>query len=451
MSLVDKPWQIEQRGLERIEATDRHGRITELLYIWFSANIGFLGLLYGAIIVTYHLSFGQGILAAVLGSTSFLLVGMLGISGKNSGYPMLVLARRPFGKYGNVLPSLISWVNLLGWETIIWVTATEAILSLCQDVWGWGPNLLWTTLLFLCIGGGTFVIALYGHATVVKMQKWISLIFGASTCAIILKLVSIHQIHFIRVATPTSFSQGFLPAVAFIFVGTGLSWTTTAADYTRYLPKVTSSTRIVFMTFAGAAVPLVGLIIAGMLLTPSLPGFATSANPLHDLGHGLPLPWLVIFWFTATVGLLTENILAIYSSGLTLLTMHVHIPRPHTAIWEFCLTGTVGWYFLTRNMAFFSTFQTFLIVVGSLLAPWVGVMFIDILFKIKHEHRYGIGCSGLLAWTFGVIVTLAFTSSPLWNGVFSKNMITTNQLGFFAGLLTSSVTYLILFANFRKK
>ena len=467
MNWTDKPWYIEQRGIEQVDDTERHGNARELFYIWFAANIGFLGMLYGAIIVSYHLTFWQGVIAAVLGSTSFFLVGIFGVVGKDTGRPMLMAARRPFGSRGNVLPALVSWVNLLGWETIVWVTASDAVLSLLQAIWKFRLGTFGTTIIFLCLGAGTFLIALYGHATIVKVQKWISLIFGISTLAVIVELFAHDKVHLLKIENPDSFASDFLPAVALIILGTGLSWVTTASDYTRYLPAHTSSIRITLTTFFGAAIPLVVIVVSGMLLTPVIPGFSTSSNPLSELGAGLPHFWVILFWITATVGLLTENILAIYSSGLTLQTMYVRIPRPWTSIVEFLITGSVGLYFLLSNSSLFDTLQTFLGLIGSTLAPWAGIMLIDILTSNQSNirngrsrmpkledpkittvlgmqgkgHWNGFGIPALVSWLLGIVTILAFASSPMWNGPFAKSIMGMTQLGFLVGFLVSFLAY----------
>ncbi len=468
---IDKPWQVEQRGIELVPQTERHGTTHELFYIWFAANIGFLGLLYGAVILAYKLTFWQGILAALIGCTSFLLVGVLGVGGKNTGAPMLILARRAFGWRGNVVPSLVCWVNLLGWETIIWITATDAIVSLFQSAFGIHLNTFGTTIVFLILGIFTFLIALFGHATVAKVQKWISLIFGISTCAVIIELLMHHKVHIPHQLATGSFTQGFLPAVALIILGTGLSWATTSSDYTRYLPSTTSSTRIAMTTFAGAALPLFGIIVAGMLLTPAIPALATSPNPLFELGNGLPVFWVILFWITAAAGLLTENILAIYSSGLTLLTMHIRMARPRTAIIEFFLTGAAGLYFIVSNSPFIGTFETFLGLIGSTLAPWASILLVDMWvsknknaedsldvfhikqgrFAIVRGHLRGFSIPGLMAWIMGVTVTLLFASSPIWTGILANTIIGTTQLGFLVGFVVSGLMYYILYCVIPKE
>ena len=54
-----------------VDKKERTGKPHELFGIWMAPQIGILGLIYGAIIVSYELSFIQSILAAFVGALSF--------------------------------------------------------------------------------------------------------------------------------------------------------------------------------------------------------------------------------------------------------------------------------------------------------------------------------------------------------------------------------------------
>ena len=124
---TDRPWVVESRGLDPVPDKDRHGRPAELFWVWFAANLGIIGIVYGAIIASLGLDLWQGTVVAIVGSAlSFLLVGVLGVAGKRAGLPMLVLSRLPFGRSGNIGPAAVSWVSLVGWETVTAVIADEA-------------------------------------------------------------------------------------------------------------------------------------------------------------------------------------------------------------------------------------------------------------------------------------------------------------------------------------
>lgn len=78
-----------------IPAEDRKGTPKELFFIWFAGNIGILGVVYGAMIVGFQLSFLQSLLAAAVGALSFALVGYLSLAGRDAGTTTFVLSEPP--------------------------------------------------------------------------------------------------------------------------------------------------------------------------------------------------------------------------------------------------------------------------------------------------------------------------------------------------------------------
>jgi purine-cytosine permease-like protein len=49
---------------------------------------------------------------------SFLLCGLVAVAGKRGAAPTTVLSRAVYGVRGNRLPSVISWMLTVGWETV---------------------------------------------------------------------------------------------------------------------------------------------------------------------------------------------------------------------------------------------------------------------------------------------------------------------------------------------
>ena len=48
---------------------------------------------------------------------SFLLCGFVSLAGKRGSAPTMVLCRTMFGVHGDRLPTAISWILTVGWET----------------------------------------------------------------------------------------------------------------------------------------------------------------------------------------------------------------------------------------------------------------------------------------------------------------------------------------------
>lgn len=165
----NEAWKVESTGIDRVPDAEQTGKPIELFWIWSAANIGILGVVYGAIIVGFGLSFLQSVLAALVGVASFVLVGLTSFAGKRGRTSTLTLSRVIFGLKGNVAPTLFSWINLMGWEAVNVITGTLTLAALFE-AFGLGSSHLLTALSLLLFGGLTVVVSLLGQNTVVWMQ-----------------------------------------------------------------------------------------------------------------------------------------------------------------------------------------------------------------------------------------------------------------------------------------
>src|SRR5260221_3271474 len=131
------PLQIEMNGINVITDSERKGRPRDLFWPWFAANVTVLGLTYGSLVLVFGISFWQGFWVSVAGIIiSFVLCGFVAIAGKRGSAPTMVLSRAPFGVRGNKLPTVISWLLTVGWETVLMILATLAIATAFAHL-GW--------------------------------------------------------------------------------------------------------------------------------------------------------------------------------------------------------------------------------------------------------------------------------------------------------------------------
>ncbi len=120
MSTAPEVRTVERQGTDVIAEADRKGTPRGLFWPWFAANISVLGLSYGSFVLGFGISFWQATIITVVGvAFSFLLCGVVAIAGKRGSAPTMVLSRAAFGVRGNRLPSFLSWVLTVGWETAL--------------------------------------------------------------------------------------------------------------------------------------------------------------------------------------------------------------------------------------------------------------------------------------------------------------------------------------------
>ena len=120
--------RVEGNGINVIADAERKGRPSQLFWPWFARQR--LGARPELRRVRARLRrsrsgrpWSPGIVGIVF---SFLLCGFIALAGKRGSAPTMVLSRAAFGVRGNKLPSVISWLLTVGWETVLAILATLA-------------------------------------------------------------------------------------------------------------------------------------------------------------------------------------------------------------------------------------------------------------------------------------------------------------------------------------
>jgi purine-cytosine permease-like protein len=383
----DRPWSIETHGIDAIPDAERHGSPQDLFWIWFAANISVLAVTYGGfLVIFYGLNLWQAAIATAAGVViSFLLVGFISLAGKRAGAPTLVLSRAPFGVLGNTLPTIVSYVTLAGFEIVSASLATLAVQTVLGRL-GMSTGDVTLGIAFVIIAALAVAISLLGHATIQRVQVWFTIAFGALTVVFIgleLNRVDWHK----AAALPRgSLLAGLLGGLSIILAGTGLTWTNTAADYSRYLPRAARAGSVVWWTVFGASLPLIVLILFGALLAAGNPAVATSANPIGVLAAPLPTWFLVPYLLTAVGGLIAEVVMSSYSGGLNLLTLGLRVARYKSIVIDSVLLIAGSVYILFFAPSFFAPFEGFLVTVGVPLAAWAAIFLVDLW--VLHRDGY---------------------------------------------------------------
>jgi len=369
-------------GINVIAEDERKGHPRDLFWPWFAANVSVLGLSYGSFELGFGISFWQALVVGVAGIVlSFLACGFIAVAGKRGSAPTMVLSRAAFGVRGNKLPTAISWLLTVGWETVLVILATLATATVFHRL-GWGGGNGTKAVALIIVVALTIFGGVMGFDLIMRMQTWITIVTGVFTVVFIALVAD--KIHWHTVSAIHSGSaQAIIGALVFTMTGFGLGWVNVAADYSRYLPRRSSGTGVVgWTTFASSVAPIV-LVVFGLLLAGSSSSLssAISADPIGALATLLPTWFLVPFAIVAVLGLIGGSVLDIYSSGLALLTLGVRIPRYQAALIDGTVMtlGTIYVVFAAHN--FVVQFQGFLITLGVPIAAWCGVMLADIALR----------------------------------------------------------------------
>ncbi|GAB1333977.1 cytosine permease [Streptomyces sp. E-15] len=376
------PLRVETHGLDVIGDAERRGTPRTLFWPWFGANVSVLGLSYGAFALGFGISFRQALAAGVLGIVgSFLLCGLIAVAGKRGSAPTMVLSRAAYGVRGNRLPSAVSWMLTVGWETVLIALATMATATVFGRL-GWGGGTGTEVAALLVVAALTVTGGVIGFDLIMRLQTWITLVTGVLTIAYV-ALVADH-IHWSTVdAVPAGSTQQFIGALVFMMTGFGLGWVNAAADYSRYLPRGSAGRGVVGWTTFGASLAPLVLLVSGLLLAGSSEELSTAiaADPIGALTTVLPTWFLVPFAVVAVLGLVGGAVLDIYSSGLALLATGLRVPRYLAALIDGVLMTAGAVYIVFFADDFLGQFMGFLTTLGVPIAAWAGVMLADLALR----------------------------------------------------------------------
>ncbi|MEU2617761.1 cytosine permease [Streptomyces sp. NPDC007157] len=458
----DRVGAIETRGIEPVPDSERHGHAGQMFWTWFAANISILGLPLGATLVAFRgLDIWQSVLVAVLGSFgSFALVGALSLAGKKGGAPALTLSRAVFGQRGNAGPTLITWLSRVGWETISTTTAAYALLALLDTAFGIRRNTALTLVCLLVFIACTLLISGLGHATIMWINKWATVIFGVLNLVVMGFLIS--TVDWSKVLdAPAGPASAVVAGVGFIASGTGIGWANAGADYARYLPRAIPGRRLVVASAFGAGIPLVLLISLGSLLSAGDPTLATASDPVAAINAMLP-SWMAIPYLVAAFGgLLMSNHLSTYSAGLTMITLGLRVPRAYAVAIDVVVMFAGGIYFMLIADDFYGPFSTFLTLLAVPISAWIGVVAVDSLRGRTYDpqalmdttrssaywYTGGLRVPAVSGWALAIVAGLLFTkastsATDVWfAGPLCDTWFGVNGLGWAVSMAVAAAVY----------
>ena len=453
---ADRPGRVEVRGIELIPDEDRHGSPREVFWIWVGANTAFTYIFLGGLMIILGLNVWQAISAVVVGNLFYLLIGALAIPGPRAATAQIVISRAQYGRRGNQLPAFLQWINLVGYEAINFSIGAFALYSLA-DFAGWRIGDVGKAVLLGLVIVITFTIALLGHATIVVFQKWLAYALGI---AAIVLFVFVARHADLGYQPQAPLHGGALLAVWLLGVtiisSAPLSWCGMAADYTRYMRRDTRPRSIVLNTAIGCLLPSIGLSVLAVLAGTAV----DMTDPTTSMRSLMPHWFYPLFLGIVALGAITNNVLGVYSSGLSLQTLGLKVPR-WQSIWIDALIGGAMTVYAIFISNFLNTLTEFFQFMLWWYAPFTAIFLLDVWFRRnrydgvdllrvaggRYWFRGGFNWRGITALVAGMAAAAAFATTTHWKSPITKQLGDTDVSGW-AGLIVGGVVYYVLMRGY---
>jgi nucleobase:cation symporter-1, NCS1 family len=443
--------RFERRGFEHIPERERTMTLRETGYFWVGTNANLFFVSVGVIAFGLGLTPAEALVAVALGTLLFAAVALASIGGARAGLPTMTLTRAVFGPRGNLPHAVLAWVASVSFEAINCIFGVFALVALASYL-GWdAPGTTGEVLATFVVVGLSAAIAIYGHATMISVQRLFAL-----ALTMVLLIVLAHAIGGVdwsghgpgELAEAHSVPR-ILAAGAVVAAGP-ISYLFNAADWVRYLPSQTAGRRIFWTVLASSGVVALCLAAMGVLLASR----GDMSDPIAGIEPLVP-EWLYVLFIVAAVGgSIANNVVTYYSSGLCLQSLGVPLRRHQaTAIDIVVATGIV--FFILFVQDFTTVLHDFASLLVVWLAPFAAVWITDGIMRRWRYEPDGIhdltaggpywGWHGfnLRAWISvlaGVAVCLLTIHAPILQGPLSDRLEGAD-LTWTLGPIVSAVAY----------
>ncbi|TGA92951.1 cytosine permease [Streptomyces sp. MZ04] len=440
--------RIEQRTIDVVPAAERHGRTRDLFTIWFSANLGPLTVVTGALAPTaFGLSFLWSLAALLVGHLGGgFLMALHSAQGPQLGVPQMIQSRGQFGSVGAlavVLAVIVMYQGFFASNLVVGAQSLGQVTSLGQDAG-----------VLLC-AAVSLAVAVVGYRLMHRIGSLTTWAFGA------IQLIGAGYLF--AAGLPADFLAvgGFSLAGFLGMVSVGALWQIAYApyvsDYSRYMPASRAGVRsTLWCTYAGCV--LGSLIPMAVGAAIGIAGGGDDPIAALDTLLGSTLGQLTL-WSFALVTMLT-NSMNLYGAVLCAVTAvqtfaHRWLPRATArAVIGMALTALSVVLALALADSFMTSYLNLIYVLQYVLIPWTAINLAD-FYLVKHGTYdvasffardggvYGRwNATALGVYALGILAEIPFMAQSLYTGPLAHALGDTD-LGWIAGLVVTVPAYLV--------
>ena len=371
---VEEAFKIEQHGIDFIPESERWATPKDIFGMWAGASVQIEYFIYGAILMTFGLTFAQVIVVIVLGNLSYFLLGLCSLQGPQTGTAVFAINRAPFGPNGSRPISLFNWVTQIGFEVegLILIVGAALVLMIKAGFLPGDPAKVVLVILAVAIQA---ILPLLGHAAIVKTLRLLIVPFVILFGVMLAFAIPHAHLHVVKTSGDW---QAFTEALAFTIALSGLGWAECGNDYTRYCPANTSKKGIVGWVFLGTAVPEILIMTLGAVVGTFVLSIGTGAGGFLPFAHQSAIPswFVVIFLLFAVVQLFGINSLDMYSSGVTMQAIGIPVKRYQAVLIDCVIAlGVTMWAIFSGS--FTEYLSDFVDLVIIWIAPWCAIFLVD--------------------------------------------------------------------------
>ncbi|MBV9817165.1 MAG: cytosine permease [Solirubrobacterales bacterium] len=445
--VADEP-AFERRGIDYIPDTERRGGPVDLMWMWAGALFNVEYVVYGALIISFGLAFWQAALVIIVGNLSYLVTGVGSLPGPAAGTGVFTITRAPFGERGAKLVSAFNWMTQVGYETEGLALVVLAGLALFSKA-GVGGSTPLKIALIAAAGAIQLVLPLFGHRAMLRVLRRL-----VPPLVVLFILLAIFALPKAKLgAGPGADWETMMGALALILSAGGYGWVMNASDFSRYLPRDCSRSRIVWAVAIGGFLPSTLLSLLGAAVATAV---SSASDPISGLPHAFHGWFLIPYLLFVIVQLFAINSVDLYSSGMTLQALIPAIKRWQCVLLDTAVAGALTAVAIFSS-GFYSFLEDFLLFMIIWIAPWVAIFITDWWMRRgTYDSRAlldgragiywrggGIHRPGVIAQLVGMLAAASWLDTTVWQGPLSRATGLSDFSVFMGALFGAGLYYLL--------
>jgi nucleobase:cation symporter-1, NCS1 family len=424
-------------------------------WIWAGANIAPINWVLGALGIVLGLGFWDTVVVLAAGNVlGVAIFGLFVLMGQRTGVTQMVLTRSAFGRRGAYLPALFQMVIATGWIAVNTWIILDLTTALLERLGLPGTPLakVILVLLIMAIQVGLATLGFYAIRTFEKYTVPITLLILVAMSLVAWTGGDVNWGYAGEAQGPerwTAMSQ----VMTAIGIGWGITWLAYASDYSRFVPRSVTRTKLFLAGALGQFVPVLWLGVLGASIATTGTGADPAVIIVKTFG-ALAVPVLLL----VVHGPIATNILNVYSMSVTALSLDVKVARHMLAIVVGVL-ATAFTIYLVFAGSIAEQLDFWLASVVAWVSPWAAIMLVhyyiirrenidvEALYQPPGESRVGdVNWSAMASLLVGLVVTWMFLYglvAPLQGTV--ARALNGLDLSWLAGMLTAGGLYYALY------
>jgi len=454
---------IDEQVVEEVETmllpvpdSARESTAWHQFWIWSGANIAPINWVLGALGIEIGLSLTETILVLVIGNLiGMATFGFFVLMGQRTGVSQMVMSRSAFGRRGGYFPAAMQGLVSAGWCAVNTWVVLDLVLALIGKL-GYHTTGTWLKIIIVVlIMGLQIYLAARGFKSIAKFERYTVPVTFCVLVAMTIVAWTKNNIHW-GYAGAGLHGSALLSAETTIMtaigIGWGVTWFAYASDYSRFVPRSMSRSKVFFASVFGQFLPVVWLGIFGATLATVTQKVDPGALVVSNFGI-LAVPVLLLVLH----GPIATNILNIYSCSLCAQTLDWHLNRRKIAltVGGIALAFTI---FLVYQTSFANTLDSWLSGLVMWIAPWAAITLIhfyyfsrqkidvDLLYDPPGNSRIAnVRWSAIIAFVVGAFAAWCFEYGEVsWLQGFAATAIGNIDLTWLVGAVVGGGVYLII-------